>query len=204
VEPSHWNARYAAAERVWPGDPNVWVRESVEQLAPGRAIDVAAGEGRHALWLASLGWRVDAVDFSAVALERGQALAAARGLDSRITWVEADVVTSPPEAGAYDLAVVAYLHLASGTLRAVLRAVAAGLAPGGTLVVVGHDAANVVDGVGGPTDPTVLYTPADVEAHLANTGLTFTRAETVRRAALGSDRAALDAVVTAVRPSRTP
>lgn len=195
-----WDARYAASSTpVWHVEPNVWVREVAEPLAPGRAVDVAAGEGRHAVWLATRGWQVDAVDFSGVGLERGRALSHERGVAHRITWHTADVVAEPPVPGAYDLAVVAYLHLVPEELRAALRGAAASIAPGGTLLVVGHDASNLVDGVGGPQDPRVLYAPDDVAAHLTGTGVSVERAETRRRAVAGADRPALDAVVVAVR-----
>jgi len=195
-----WDARYAASTTpVWHVEPNVWVREVAEPLAPGRAVDVAAGEGRHAIWLATRGWQVDAVDFSGVGLERGRVLSGERGVAHLITWRIADVVHEPPAPGAYDLAVVAYLHLEPDALHSALRGAAASIAPGGTLLVVGHDAANLADGVGGPQDPRVLYAPDDVVAHLAGTGLTVETAETRRRAVAGSDRPALDAVVVAVR-----
>jgi SAM-dependent methyltransferase len=195
VDAHGWDARYAAAP-VWTAEPNRWVREAVAPLRPGEALDVAAGEGRHAIWLAGLGWRVHAVDFSAVGLARGAELARARGVAHLVTWDVADVVAAFP-AGERDLALVAYLHLPAGAMRAVLRAAARGLRPGGTLVVVGHDAANPTRGTGGPRDPAVLYAPDEVAGHLAGTGVTVTRAETVRREVAGAGRAALDALVVA-------
>ncbi len=201
MDAADWDARYAGATTpVWHTGPNVWVREVASNLAPGHAVDVAAGEGRHAIWLAELGWRVDAVDFSAVGLARGRALAEERGVGERITWTAADVVAAPPAPDTYDLAVLAYLHLAAEAMGAVLRGMAAALTRGGTLLVVGHDSANLILGVGGPQSPGVLYTADDVAAHLHGTGLTLARAETVRRAVPGSDRPALDALVVARRP----
>lgn len=194
-----WDARYAAATTaVWHLDPNMWVREAVEGRTPGHALDVAAGEGRHALWLAGLGWQVDAVDISAVGLARGRALAAEAALSGRITWTVADVVTTPP-ARTYDLVVVAHLHLPAEPLAEVLRSAVAALDDGGLLVVVGHDAANLTDGVGGPRDPQVLYGPDDVVTHLDGTGVRVTHAQTRARPVAGADRPALDAVVVAVR-----
>lgn len=148
---AHWDERYARTDRLWSGEPNATVAEIVETLPPGRALDLGAGEGRHALWLARAGWEVTAVDFSAVGLDRARA---APGGDA-IDWVVADVRTWQPPAGAtYDLALVVFLHLADD----VFVRVAEWLAPGGVLVVVGHARRNLIDGVGGPRDPRLLHT----------------------------------------------
>ncbi|MFE1785435.1 class I SAM-dependent methyltransferase [Streptomyces sp. NPDC059506] len=78
VDSREWDERYASRELVWGAEPNRWLVREVEDLAPGRALDLAAGEGRNALWLADRGWRVTAVDFSRTALDRGRRLAARR------------------------------------------------------------------------------------------------------------------------------
>ncbi len=200
MDATHWDARYAASSALWPTDPNVWVREATQSLPPGRALDVAAGEGRHAIWLASRGWLVDAVDFSRQGLDKGREAARARGVADRITWIESDVVETAPSADAYDLVVVAYLQLPARQLGSALRSATAAVRPGGTLVVVGHDAANLTGGVGGPQDFRVLYGPHDIVAHLFGTGLVVERAETARRPVPGVERPALDAVVVARRP----
>ncbi len=195
-----WDARYSAAEKpVWHTAPNGSVRDATADLDPGRAVDVAAGEGRHALWLAARGWQVEARDFSSVGLARGRTLAAERGLAGRVTWVVADVVTQPPLPASFDLAVVAYVQIPAAPLARALRGAAASLAPGGRLVVVGHHRDNLTAGVGGPQDPSVLYLPDEVVGHLAGTGLRVERAETVAREVAGADRPALDTLVVARR-----
>ncbi|WP_067481370.1 class I SAM-dependent methyltransferase [Actinomadura hibisca] len=192
-----WDARYAAAEMVWSAEPNRFVAEEFGGLPPGRALDLAAGEGRNALWLAGLGWDVTAVDFSAAGVERGRRLAAERSLD--VEFVVADVTAwTPPEDG-FDAVVVAYLHLPPDEMAAVLGTAAAALRPGGVLVFVGHDRTNITDGVGGPQDPDVLHTPEKVTGALP--GLTIQRAERVRRPVEvdGETRDAIDTLVRAVR-----
>ncbi|MFD0278225.1 class I SAM-dependent methyltransferase [Kitasatospora sp. NPDC127111] len=184
-----WDERYAASELVWGAEPNRWVVRELAGLTPGRALDLAAGEGRHAIWLARQGWRVTGLDFSAVALRRAARLAAGLPADvaGRLTWRQDDArtFTAPPEG--YDLVVVAYLQLPADDRRAALRRAAAALAPGGTLLVVGHDTTNLTEGVGGPQDPRVLFTPDDVLADLADlidpagAALHAVRAERVRR-----------------------
>jgi 2-polyprenyl-3-methyl-5-hydroxy-6-metoxy-1,4-benzoquinol methylase len=153
-----WNARYAeAAEKsdtVWSLSPNAWIAETVGHLDPGTAVDLGAGEGRNALWLASLGWEVTAVDFSSVGLATGAARAAELGVD--IQWVTADATTwvSPQQV---DLVVVAYLQLPAEDISRAISNAAGYLAPGGTLAVIGHDVDNLTRGVGGPRDSAMLY-----------------------------------------------
>ena len=67
---TRWDHRYAERDRLWSAEPNVTVAEVVRPMTPGRALDLGAGEGRHALWLARHGWQVTAVDFSSVGIER--------------------------------------------------------------------------------------------------------------------------------------
>lgn len=195
-----WDRRYAASDLVWSADANRFVVDVCSSLPVGRALDLAAGEGRNSIWLASLGWQVTAVDFSQVALDRGQRLAADRGpeVSEHTTWVAADLATYRPAPLAFDLVVIAYLQVPSSLRHTALVAAAAAVAPGGRLVVVAHDRSNLEDGVGGPQDPDVLYGTAEVAADLGGTGLTVTRAEQVCRTV--GDRDAIDLLVTAGRP----
>lgn len=93
-----WDQRYAATELVWSARANQFVESELADLAPGRAIDVAAGEGRNSIWLAGRGWDVTAVDFSEVGLDKGRALAARHEQDGdlHIEWVRADVLEYDP------------------------------------------------------------------------------------------------------------
>jgi SAM-dependent methyltransferase len=177
MEREDWDRRYGGTELLWTAEPNRFVAAELRDLPPGRALDLGCGEGRNAVWLAERGWRVTAVDFSAVALDKGRGLAQARGVG--VDWVLEDLRGYRPEPAAYDLVLVAYLHLLPAERAAVLRGAAAALARHGTLLVVGHDLANLAEGVGGPQDPAVLYTPEAIAAEL--TGLEVRRAERVRR-----------------------
>jgi len=191
-----WDERYRGADLVWGAPPNRWVEAELSDATPGRAVDLACGEGRNALWLARNGWRTTGVDFSPVAIEK------ARELDTRheVEWLVGDATTYVP-AAPVDLALLSYLQLAAAERRLAVRAAAASLAPGGTLLVIAHDSRNLVDGTGGPKDPFVLYTAADVTADLAGTGLHVVRAGEVLRPVEGADRPAIDALVRAVRPT---
>jgi len=152
VRAAEWDERYAQSQQ-WSAGPNALVAELLAGLPPGDAVDLAAGEGRHALWLAGLGWRVTAVDFSGVGLARGRE----RPGGERVAWVTADVTTWSAPPASLDLVLVAYLHLPEAdTVDALTRAVG-WLRPGGRLLVLGHDVANVEHGVGGPQEPAILH-----------------------------------------------
>ena len=150
-----WDDRYAERQQ-WSGDPNVLVAELLAGLPPGTAVALAAGEGRHALWLAGLGWRVTAVDFSAAGLARGRARPGAE----RVTWLAADVLDWPGPGEPVDLVLVAYLHLPPPDLEDLLARAVGWLRPGGRLLVLGHDVDNVEHGVGGPQEPAILHSEA--------------------------------------------
>ena len=193
-----WNARYARKELIWTAEPNRLFAAEVGALEPGRALDLACGEGRNAVWLAERGWRVTAVDFSDVALGKGARLAESRGVE--VEWVVADVLGYEPEPRGFDLVAVLYLQLPNDELVLALRHAADAVAPGGTLFVLGHDATNLEDGYGGPRDVAVLFTPEDVVAAVG--GLAVERAEKVERVVAlpeGATATAIDALVRAVR-----
>jgi SAM-dependent methyltransferase len=188
-----WDRRYADTDLVWTAEPNRFVAAELADLPPGRALDLAAGEGRNALWLAAKGWRVCAVDFSAVALDKGRRLAAAAGVE--VTWVVADLLTYEPEPA--DLVLIAYLHLPPEEFATVLDRAVAAVAPGGTLLVVGHDVTNLTDGVGGPQEARRLYSPDALVSAMGD--LEIERAERVLRPVDGADRDAIDTLVRAHR-----
>ena len=147
-----WDERYGEKQQ-WSSEPNRLIAEVLADLPPGDAVDLAAGEGRHALWLAGRGWRVTAVDFSGVGLDRGRAQP---GSDA-VTWVVDDVRTWTAPDASLDLVLVAYLHLPQDeTLPLFVRSVD-WLRPGGRLLVLGHDVKNLTAGVGGPPDPEILH-----------------------------------------------
>ncbi len=202
MDSRQWDERYSGAEFEWTTRPNQFVAAELAGLPPGRALDLAAGEGRNSVWLAERGWRVTAVDFSRVGLSKGRKLATARGIDqARIEWIVADLRDYEPERGAFDLVLVAYLQVGAELRAAVLGRAAAALAPGGTLFVVGHDLTNLTGGVGGPQYPEVLYTPEAISAELR--GLRVLRAERVHRT-VERDAGPATAIDTLVRAIRDP
>jgi len=191
MDRQQWNERYAAQPILWDVDPDPFLGAELAGARPGRALDLGAGEGRTALWLAQRGWDVTAVDFSDVALDRGRRRVEEAGATGTVDWICADLTTLDPPAGPFDLVLVLFVHLPADDRRRLLRQAAAALAPGGIVLVVGYDSTHATEGEGGPRDPLILFSPDDIVADLD--GLEIERAERLR---VGD---AVDAVVRARR-----
>jgi SAM-dependent methyltransferase len=157
MDASMWDQRYEGAELAWSAEPNLFLPPLVEGLEPGRALDIACGEGRNAIWLARQGWEVTAVDFSPVGIEKAWQLS--DGVE--VEWVVADVTLYEPTT-TFDLVVVFYLHVLPEDLAAVLQMATEALTPGGTLFAVGHAVRNMTDGHGGPQYPEILWDEATI------------------------------------------
>lgn len=179
-----WDDRYAASELVWSAEPNQFVAQECADLPPGRAVDLAAGEGRNAIWLARRGWRVTAVDFSQVALDKGARLAG----DTPVDWVCSDATTWQGEG--YDLALIAYLQVTPERRAAAVRNAFDALAPNGTFLLVAHDSSNLTEGSGGPQDPSVLMTAEEVLRDLDGRFFDVLKAGRVQRVIPGDQTAA--------------
>jgi SAM-dependent methyltransferase len=195
-----WNQRYEGTELVWTIRPNRFLVAEVEGMKPGRALDLACGEGRHAIWLAGLFWDVRAVDFSDVAIAKGRELAERHAV--QVEWEVADLTGYVPEPESADLVIVFYLQLPAEERTPILRRAASAVAPGGTFLLVAHHSRNLEHGHGGPKIPDVLYSPEDVVADLESSGLEIERAEAVERPVETpeGERVAIDALVRAQRP----
>ncbi|CAM3917826.1 methyltransferase domain-containing protein [Tsukamurella tyrosinosolvens] len=139
-----WDARYRATELVWGTPPDPWIVEQVTVLPPGRALDVGAGEGRHALWLATRAWDVTAVDYSRVGLDKAATVAARspRTVRARLHWTPLDITVDAIPDQPYDLAVWAYVHPDPEDRAAAIAKVAHALAPGGLLLLLAHEKAD--------------------------------------------------------------
>jgi 2-polyprenyl-3-methyl-5-hydroxy-6-metoxy-1,4-benzoquinol methylase len=192
-----WDERHAARDPIESHEPDPTLAEVAGALEPGRAIDLAAGDGRNAIWLAARGWDVTAVDFSGVAIERATQTAQAANVTVR--WVHADLLEWRPDPRSFDLVALMFLHLPQAEREKIYGNAAEAVAHGGRLLVVGHDRSNLTDGAGGPQDPDVLFTAAEIAGALA--GFDIERAGTVARD-LDDGRRALDAVIVARRVVR--
>jgi SAM-dependent methyltransferase len=201
VDRHDWDARYAGQELVWSLGPNQFLEAEAAGMGPGRALDLACGEGRNALWLASLGWTATGVDFSERALDKARRLAADRQLT--VEWIAGDLLDFVPPERSYDLVIVFYLQLPADQRNLVFQRAAAAVEPGGTLLVVAHDSRNLAEGYGGPRDPGVLYGPQDVVDAVRDSGLDVVKAERVHRDVETDEgpRVAIDCLVRLARPS---
>lgn len=163
-----WDELYRASSALWSGRPNPQLVTEAAGLAAGSALDVGCGEGADALWLAQRGWRVTAADISTVALERGAAHARAAGADlaQRITWLHADLTGWTPPVSAYDLVSAQFMQLPKDQREALHRQLAASVAPGGTLLIVGHHPSDMHTTAPRPPAPDLFFTAADVAASL--------------------------------------
>ena len=149
-----WDARYRDAPELWTKEPNAQLVALASELEPGRALDIGAGDGRNAIWLATRGWAVTAIDLSTVALQRAQARAAERG--AKLECVVADWREHPLGEAAYELVVVSYMHPQPSERAALFERAARALVPGGHLFTVGVVLAD--HGRRGPPDSERLYT----------------------------------------------
>ncbi|MFC4784858.1 class I SAM-dependent methyltransferase [Nocardioides sp. MAHUQ-72] len=130
---SHWRQAQDGPASA-SGAPNPYVVRETGGLVPGTALDAGCGEGADASWLAAQGWQVTGVDISTEALAR--AAGRATPDNGPVRWVEADLGTWEPER-QLDLVMTSYAHPAMPQLAFYDR-ISAWVAPGGTLLVVGH------------------------------------------------------------------
>ena len=163
-----WEERYSSRSALWSGNPNPHLVSEVSDLSPGTALDAGSGEGADAIWLAERGWQVIAVDFSAVALERGVAQAAERWADisGRIAWLHQDLTEWVPAEASYDLVSAQFLHLPKEPRESLYRRLAAAVAPGGSLLIVAHHLSDLQTTIPRPQMPDLFFTAEDVAALL--------------------------------------
>jgi 2-polyprenyl-3-methyl-5-hydroxy-6-metoxy-1,4-benzoquinol methylase len=163
-----WDRRWSQAlrthgDRLEQRPPNAHLTAELAGLPPGRALDAGCGHGAETLWLAARGWHVTGLDFSAPALAFAASSAERMGVAERVDWVEGDLGTWTPPRSRYDLVVCLYVHVA-GSVEALVRRMASGVAPGGTLFLVGH---RPVDPATGAATAAAGQVQVSVEAALA-------------------------------------
>lgn len=189
LDEEFWNERYRSSDRLWSGHPNANLVAEVTGLTPGTALDVGCGEGADAIWLARQGWTVHGIDLSSVAIERAAGHAADAGADvaGRATWEATDLLAWDPGDTRYDLVTSQYVHLPSGQRDPLYRRLAGLVAPGGTLLIVGHHPSDLDTGVPRPPRPELFFTPDEVVALLDSTVWTVETAVAAARTARHGD-----------------
>lgn len=197
-----WERRWEQVLREHPDKVasrplNDYLVTAARGLQQGRALDAGCGHGAEALWLAAAGWQVTAVDFSPAALEHGRSTALTMEADvaERITWVEGDLGSWTPRSGCFDLVSCLYVHVA-GSVGEMVTRLASGVAPGGTLLLVGHQPVDPATGEPTPAAGQVQVSVDDATEALDASEWEIVVAEERPRAVAGSG---VDAVVRAVR-----
>jgi 2-polyprenyl-3-methyl-5-hydroxy-6-metoxy-1,4-benzoquinol methylase len=163
-----WEERYRASANIWSGHPNAALVAAVADLEPGRALDAGCGEGGDALWLAGRGWRVTDMDSSTTALERGRQRALEQGdeVDGRISWTHTDLTAWAPGEERFDLMSAMFVHLAGETMTSLIGRLAQVVAPGGALVVAGHDPSDEHLAAHRPSVPGMFFSAEEIAATL--------------------------------------
>ena len=199
-----WEERWSQAlrahgDRAAQRPPNAHLTAEIGDLRPGRALDAGCGHGSDTLWLAARGWEVTAVDFAATALAPARSTAEAMGPDvaGRVDWVEADLASWTPQPGHYDLVACLYVHVA-GSVEEMVRRMGAGVAPGGTLLLVGHRPVDPETGAATPAAGQVQVSVESATDALDRHRWEIGVAEDRPRAAAGTG---VDAVISARRLS---
>jgi SAM-dependent methyltransferase len=155
---SFWDQSFAAAGYKYGTQPNAFLVWQAQRIAPASDVLVPGdGEGRNGVWLAQQGHRVTAMDGSGVGLLKAQALAAERGV--AITTEHGDLADWAPEPARFDAVVLTFVHLPPAIRAGAHRRLAAGLRPGGLLLLEAFHPQQLQHGSGGPKDAAMLYTP---------------------------------------------
>jgi thioredoxin reductase/SAM-dependent methyltransferase len=155
-----WEERYRAKPAIWSGQPNQQLVAEATDLAPGTALDVGSGEGADALWLAARGWQVTGVDISTVALARAADHAKAAG--EQVRWVHADLTADAPFEERFDLVSAHFMHLPPAQREELYARLADLVAPGGTLLVVGHHPSDLHTSAHRPPMPEMFFTAEQI------------------------------------------
>jgi SAM-dependent methyltransferase len=195
-----WDERYSQPGFAYGTEPNEFLAAAAGRIPVGRVLSLGEGEGRNAAFLAGLGHRVVAVDQSEVGLAKAKKLAAGRGLT--IDTACADLAAFTIEPGAWAGIVSIFCHLPRRIRQPLHAAVVRGLRPGGVFVLEAYTPEQIGRGTGGPKDPDMLPTLAELTAELA--GLEFVDARELNREVReGSYHTGVASVVqvVAVRPA---
>ena len=167
----YWDAKYETEEFIYTKVANRFVIELCSDLKPGKAIDLAGGEGRNTVWLAEQGWQVENVDISRRGLEKCLEFARERRVSDRVRVLNASGDSFESTLAPVDLGIVPYLQVPADLLEASLANLARQVRRGGIVVGVWHSLDNLSAGFGGPQDPNVLPSVASMRAICERIGL---------------------------------
>lgn len=156
MDKAFWDSKYSTPEYVYTKDVNRFVKESLSDLAPGKMIDLAGGEGRNTVFFAENGWQAENIDLSSVGLEKCLALAAERRVSDKVFITQASALDFESKLAPVDLGLCAYLQIPQKDLEIAITRLVENIRPGGVFFGVWHALENLKEGFGGPQDPAVL------------------------------------------------
>jgi SAM-dependent methyltransferase len=156
MQQAFWNARYSEKEYAYGIVPNQFLKDYLDNLQPGRALFVAEGEGRNAVYAASQAWQVTAFDSSEVAKSKAMQLAVAQG--QTISYQVADALEVQYPKDNFDLVVLVYAHFPSAVRQSIHQRLVSFLKPGGALLLEAFHVSQLGNASGGPKDIDMLHT----------------------------------------------
>lgn len=186
-----WNQRYSSDEFAYGTEPNSFLETNAELLT-GPVLSLAEGEGRNAVFLASLGLEVLGVDGSEQGLAKARKLADSKGVS--ITTEVADLATYEPPANYYGSVVSISAHLPSNVRRRLYPLVELSLKPGGIILLEGYSKSQLARNTGGPKDPDMLFTADGIVKEFPNCEIILCQ-ETEREVVEGEFHTGLASVV---------
>ncbi len=161
-----WDERFSGRDYFYGTEPNEFFKTEIDKLEPGKALFLGEGEGRNSVYAATLGWKVDAVDYSRVAREK--ALALSKRKNTEINYILADLKDFTPSENSYDLVVIIFLHLPEELRSEVHRKAINSLKAGGKIIFQVFEKEQLNYGTGGPQNIDLLYSLEDVYTDFQN------------------------------------
>jgi SAM-dependent methyltransferase len=168
MDKAFWDSKYSVDEYIYTKEVNRFVKESLSDLAPGKMIDLAGGEGRNTVFFAERGWQAENVDLSSVGLEKCQALAAEKNVSDLVFTTNASALDFDSKLSPVDLGVCAYLQIPQAELTIAVERLVKNIKPGGVFFGVWHALENLKDGFGGPQNPEVLPSESSMKSLLSS------------------------------------
>lgn len=168
MDKAFWDSKYSVEEYVYTKDVNRFVKESCSDLAPGKMIDLAGGEGRNTVFFAEKGWQAENIDLSPVGLVKCEKLAKERDVQELVFTTNASALDFVSKLAPVDLGVCAYLQIPQEQLTVAITRLVDNIKPGGVFFGVWHALENLKDGFGGPQNPDFLPSEESMTALLSS------------------------------------
>jgi hypothetical protein len=168
MDKAFWDSKYSVDEYIYTKEVNRFAKESLSDLAPGKMIDLAGGEGRNTVYFAGLGWQAENIDLSSVGLEKCEKLAAEKNVSELVFTTNASALDFDSQLAPVDLGVCAYLQIPQAELTIAITRLVEKIKPGGVFFGVWHALENLKDGFGGPQNPEVLPSESSMKTLLSS------------------------------------